>query len=287
MPTPETIEALAREPGRPRELLDLLDEAVPGHQVVDGPYVDVPVSAWISAGMQDELNRQRGRGNAVLTEHLEAPDRTVWVASPDLTAEAAAELWEGGVTRFVLPETSFDALPVVPEEPTPARPFEIATRIDAPVQAVAIDSSLSYALGREDYDDPELQAQELVAQLAVIQGEAPGRAPAAWCSGPSGARTSAGGSSRRRWRSSSPTRSCDLATVADVFDDVEPAREPAGGAVVQRDLRPAPGPVLGDYPTRLARRSEPASPASRRWRSSPTGCWRRGSSGCSSPAPRS
>jgi len=43
-----------------------------------------------------------------------------------------------------------------------------------------------------------------------------------------------------------------LATVADVFDDVEPAREPAGGAVVQRDLQPAPGPILGTYPTRLA-----------------------------------
>ena len=251
VPTPETIEALAREPGRPRELLDLLDDAVPGNQVVDGPYVDVPVSAWISAGMQDELNRQRGRGNAVLTEHLEAPDRTVWVASPDLTAEAAAELWEGGVTRFVLPETSFDPLPVVPEEPTPARPFEIATRIDAPVQAAALDSSLSYALGRGDYDDPELQAQELVAQLAVIQGEAPERTR--------GVVFGAERGQDLRWRVLSEALALleshplvRLATVADVFDDVEPARDPAGGAVVQRDLQPAPGPILGTYPTRLA-----------------------------------
>ena len=252
VPTPETIEALAREPGRAGELLDQLDEVQSGHQVVDGPYVDLPVSAWIAAGLQDELNHQRARGNAVLTEHLDAPDRTVWVASPDLTAEAAAELWEGGITRFVLPETSFGALPVDPDEPATARPFEISTRIDAPVQAVAIDSSLSYALGRhDDYDDPELQAQELVAQLAVIQLEAPDRA-----------RGVVFGAARNQVLSSrvlSETLALlevhpllRAATVAEVFDDVEPARDPAGGPVVTRDLKPAPGPDLGDYPTRLA-----------------------------------
>ena len=175
----------------------------------------------------------------------------MWVASPELTAEAAAELWEGGITRFVLPETSFDALPAVPEEPTPARPFEIATRVDAPVQAAAIDSSLSYALGRDGYEDPELQAQELVAQLAVIQGEAPERTRGVVFGAARGQDLS--------WNVLAETLALleshplvRLATVTDVFDDVEPAREPPGGPVVQRDLRPAPGPDLGDYPTRLA-----------------------------------
>jgi hypothetical protein len=245
VPTPETIEALAREPGRPRELLARLQELLPGNQVVARPYVDVPVSAWIDAGMGDELNLQRDRGYAVLTEHLKQPDRTTWVATPDLTAEAAAQLWEAGVTRFVLPEGSFEA--PKNEEP-PARPFELDTRVDAPVQAVALDSSISFLLTQND--DPELRAQQVMSALAVTQSEVPtedrgvvfGPAPGS----PLAARVIS-----RVLELLEANPLVRTATVGEVFGDVDPARTGDGGAAVTRRLTPVRGPGLGDYPARL------------------------------------
>ncbi|MFM9735762.1 hypothetical protein, partial [Streptomyces niveiscabiei] len=88
-------EALAREPGRPRDVLARLQQRTDQAQTIDSTFLRVPVSSWVAAGMRDELNNQRIRGNAVLSQQLEEPDRSTWLAAADLTPEAAAELWEG------------------------------------------------------------------------------------------------------------------------------------------------------------------------------------------------
>jgi hypothetical protein len=251
VPTPETIEALAREPGRAGELLERLQAALPHTQVVDQPYVNVPVSSWIAAGMQDELNQQRERGNAVLTDNLKRPDRATWVGPSDLTSEAAAELWEGGVTRFVLPEVSFSPAPSDDGQAETARPFELATRVNAPVQAVALDASLTHQLLRVDVHDPELQSLQLVAQLSVIQGEARDEARGVVFGAIDGTRFS----SRVVSDTLDLLRENPLvraSSVGEVFDDVAPARAGGGdGQVVKRLLSPTPSADLGDYPARL------------------------------------
>jgi hypothetical protein len=250
VPTPETIEALAREPGRPQALLERLQATLPHSQVIDQPYVNVPVSSWIEAGMQSELNQQRERGNAVVTDHLKRPDRTTWIGPSDLTSEAAAELWEGGVTRFVLPEASFSPPPGDDGASGTARPFELATRVDAPVQAVALDGSLTHALLDDQIDDPELQSLQLVAQLSVIQGEREDEARGVVF----GSIDSTPFSSRVVSDTLDLLRDNPLvrtASVGEVFDDVAPARTGSDGPVVKRTLTPTPSPDLGDYPDRL------------------------------------
>jgi hypothetical protein len=250
VPTPETIEALAREPGRPQALLERLQATLPHSQVIDQPYVDVPVSSWIAAGMQGELNQQRERGNAVVTDHLKRPDRTTWIGTSDLTSEAAAELWEGGVTRFVLPEPSFSPSPGEDGESGTARPFELATRVDAPVQAVALDGSLTHQFLRDDIDDPELQSLQLVAELSVIQGAEPDEARGVVFGSIDGTPFS----SRVVSDTLDLLRDNPLvrtASVGEVFDDVAPARTGTDGPVVKRTLTPTPSPDLGDYPDLL------------------------------------
>jgi hypothetical protein len=250
VPTPETIEALAREHGRPQALLERLQATLPHAQVIDQPYVDVPLSSWIDAGMQGELNRQRALGNAVVTDHLKRPDRTTWIGSSDLTSEAAAELWEGGVTRFVLPEVSFSPSPADDGGSVTARPFELATRVDAPVQAAALDGSLTHAMLDDTIDDPELQSLQLVAQLSVIQGEQKDESRGVVFGSIDGTPFSSRvvSDTLELLRDNPLVRT---ASVGEVFDDVAPERTGADGPVVKRTLTPSPSPALGDYPSDL------------------------------------
>ena len=159
-------------------------QALPGHQVVDGPYVDVPVSAWISAGHAGRAQPAAGPGQrrAHRAPRRAGPHRVGGVARPDRRGRGGAL---GGRGHPVRPAR--DLLRRAARRPgrSPRRPARSRSPPGStrPSRRSRYDSSLSYALGRDDYDDPELQAQQLVAQLAVIQGEAPERRPAAWCSG--------------------------------------------------------------------------------------------------------
>ena len=60
--------------------------------MLDGPYVDLPITAWINDGLGDEsLDQERARGNRILAKLLTpAPDGSTWVAAPDLTTGSAA-----------------------------------------------------------------------------------------------------------------------------------------------------------------------------------------------------
>jgi hypothetical protein len=149
----------------------------------------------------------------------------------------------------VVRDDSYADLPADPDAPTTAQPFELATRVDAPVQAMPLDSSLSYALGRDGIDDPELQAQQLVAQLAVIQGEAPDRSRGVvFGTDPGQDISSRVVAETLDLLEAHPL--VQMSSVAGVFEDLAPLQDPAGGTVT-RELTPAASPDLGDYPQRL------------------------------------
>ena len=244
-PTPETIEGMARPSDASRSALATLEDNLTGRQVLDGPYVELPLTAWLNAGMEDELNRERARGSRILNEL--SPDSSTWVAEPDLTSSAAADLWQSGVRHLVLRPGSFASVPASEEEPTPARPVRIASPIDSPLDAVAIDSGLQAAFGRQN--DPELTVTQILAELSVIQGEAPTAARGVLLAAPPA------------WPVSTTflealLRGLDdhplvaASTLEDLFREVAPARSAAGAPLVRR-LTPALPPDVGTYPAAM------------------------------------
>src|SRR6185312_3729561 len=72
-------------------------------------------------------------------------------------------------------------------EPTLARPFAV-TAGAAPLQAVAIDTPLQAAFSRQT--DPELTAYQVLAELSLIQGEAPDSVRGVVLAAPAGWKTS-------------------------------------------------------------------------------------------------
>jgi len=165
VPRPESVEALAREEAT-AESLAALQRVARARQVVDGPYVDVPIGAWVQWGLTDELGRQRERGNRILTEQLGRADSSTWDARRGLTPAAAAALWPVGVRTVVLDPSALDGEPVT-------GPVTIPAGGDHTLEAVVPDPDVSGALARHE-DDPVLNAAALAAELALVAASAEG-----------------------------------------------------------------------------------------------------------------
>lgn len=162
-PTPETVEALSRDPAGRADLVRIANDLA-GRQLIDRPYVDVPFPAWVAEGMDAEIDRQRQRGSDVLRRALSPPDSSTWLATSGLTPEAGADLWRAGVRTVVLAN---DALVPDPDDPTtPVTPVEVPTTDTPPVSAVIADVGIAAALTRRQ--DLELDMAGLAAELALL-----------------------------------------------------------------------------------------------------------------------
>ncbi len=182
VPRPESIEATARD-DEGAAALDRLRDATRTGQVVDGPYVDVPVSSWIQRGMHDELTRQRNRGNGILAEHLGRIDSSTWDATGGLTTETAAALWPVGVRTVLLGRNGLGT-----DLGPGSGPYSIDVGEGRTLAALVPDASASDALVRRD--DPVLDAAALAAELSLeVPAEGPARgivlvAPDEWPADP-------------------------------------------------------------------------------------------------------
>lgn len=174
-PAPETLEALsdsAREADR--DTLQTLVSVAKTRQVVSGTYVPVQPGAFTSAG-DDEFAAQLDRGGDVLARLLGVrPDPRNWVAEDRLDDAAMERLRTQQVDRIVLPET---ALAPTNLSVTLAQPFDLQTRSPRRPTAAAADPALSSHFlppGNRD-DDPVLRGHALLAELAVVYFDRPGR----------------------------------------------------------------------------------------------------------------
>lgn len=242
-PTPETIDAMARAGGVPSELLLELRRATGRLQVLDGPYVDVALTSWTEAGMDDELNRERVQGNAILTEQVGPVDGTTWLGTRELSTDAATKLWTLGVRRLLLPAGSVAAEADADEPATAIQPFEVSTPLASPLEAVTIDDSLP---GRFSFAaDAQLAAHHLLAELAVIHDEAPDASRGVVLTPPPGWQAS-----RTQlvtlFRGLTTSPILTPATVAGLFGSVPLLRGAPDGAgpAVTRDLTPLPSPSI-------------------------------------------
>lgn len=158
VPRPESVEALAREDD-PTDALGTLQDLARARQVVDGPYVEVPVGTWVEAGLTEELTRQRVRGNSILTEQLGRADSSTWDGRGGFTPGAAAALWPVGVRSVILAPGALGSSPVT-------GPVTIPAGFGNSIEAVVPDP-ISGTLTR-DPGDPVLATAAFAAELALM-----------------------------------------------------------------------------------------------------------------------
>jgi hypothetical protein len=251
-PTPEMIESidLGTDDLVARLAKSLKDS---GSQVIAGTYVDVPTSAWVANGLNDELGLQRARGTAAL-QQLPEPDGRTWVTEPTLDEPAAAKLMELGVTQLVVDP---DGLSIDKDDGTRSLvqgPFVVDAGTMGEVPAVQIDPGFRGVFSRPG--NQVLETHRLIAELATIAYESPDEQrgmvvapPADWSPDGDVLEVLLEGLDLGR----------DLirpATVNDLFSEVpEVGRngEPADDdeEPLRRLLQPQLPPDLGDYPSRL------------------------------------
>ena len=173
-PTPETIDNLA--PGSrsadPETLARLARVArVDRRQVIGGTYVPVPLSVFTGA-LQEEGTASLAAGNERLDALLQArPDGRTRIVGDGVTEAGLARLRDQQVDKVVLPES--ELTPVAGQRVTLALPFELGARQGRRVQAGAADDALAQHF--RSGPTAVLAAHQLLADLAVVYFDAPGR----------------------------------------------------------------------------------------------------------------
>jgi hypothetical protein len=170
LPTPDTAEALAGT-----DDLDDLRRALRERQVLTSPYVPIDLSAWVAAGMDDEIAFETTTGDTTLEEYLGVrPDRGSAVTDSTITPAALSRLRALGADQVVIPDAALAPLDPAEFPVTLAAPFAVETSAGDRQRAAVADAGLVGHL--EETDDPVLDAHTLLADLAVIALDRPAEA---------------------------------------------------------------------------------------------------------------
>lgn len=171
-PTPETLDALASSPRQAdRQILAELARGAARRHVAASSYVPISVPAFVAADLEEELLAQLDRGREVIERTMGIrADRRIWLADDRLDEPAVHRLRQHGADRLVLPES---ALAPVELDITPAQPFQLDVRAGRRPQVLTADKGLTSHFSPTD--DPVLGAHRLLADLAMIYFDRPGR----------------------------------------------------------------------------------------------------------------
>lgn len=252
VPSPETLVAMSTA-GGPESLGDI-DTPGPTRQILARPYVDLDVTAWWAAGLDDALTAQLDAGARATAEVVgREPDQRTWVMDNTTTPDTLTRLAAAGIDRLVVSEETLAPLdeglfPIALD-----RPFELPTGNGRTLPAVMDDALLRAHAGATG--DPVLDGHQLLADLAVLYFQRPAT--------PRGVAVS--------FDSDQLSDPAFLDTVLDGLDDptvvaattldelfatATPALaegiDAVGGPVLVRSSSSIPPQDLGDYPERLA-----------------------------------
>jgi hypothetical protein len=171
-PLPETIAALdRRDRATGSTTISQLRAALANRQVLGSPTVALDTGAWTAAGMGDELLRQLNDGTNSLADLLDTrPDRRSWLVNDTTTPQALTELRELGVDQVVVPENLLSPLDARSFDRTLTRSFEVDVAGQR-TRAVMSDGTLRFHVAATD--DPVLNANQLLADLAVLSFDQP------------------------------------------------------------------------------------------------------------------
>jgi Family of unknown function (DUF6049) len=172
---PATVNTIdqARSRGGLRSLQQL--EALPASEVVGQSYVPINLAALSEAGISGEISAQMLRGDELLRAAGLKPAGGPWVdnASSFTQGDAgnlATGLQVAGASQLVLNDNDLAAGGL--NSVTFAQPFGLDLGQGSPVQAAAVNSSLS-ARFTSDPSNPVLAAEQLLAGLSFVHFEDP------------------------------------------------------------------------------------------------------------------
>lgn len=174
--SPQTLQALYGQGGKGAQAVqELAAMSSADHQTREflaQPYVPIDLGSLAGAGEGEEVAAQTKKGLAVLRSlnvRVETKFAT-WVATGTDGGSLRTGMSQIGASRLVLPDT--DLAPPRATSGTWASPFTLSLGRDAPLTAAASDTELA-AHFTSDPADPGLEANQLLADLAMIHSEAP------------------------------------------------------------------------------------------------------------------
>ncbi|MDQ6909453.1 MAG: hypothetical protein M3Z84_01515, partial [Actinomycetota bacterium] len=258
-PTAETLAALASSTDeRSVATLAGLRRVAAERTVLNTTFVPANLPSIRAAGLDSDALRQITRGPAVVADVLRTkPDNRMWLADEGLDQTSLDELARRGVDRLVATEATVTAVP--DQKLTMTQPFRLGGKsgkataaADAPVpaqaQVVSADAGLADHL--TDPVAPVLQANHLLADLAVVYLDRPG-----------GDRRGTVALAPRTWKATRPFLETVVAGLAQspilegvsldqLFTTVPPAKTDSGAPLV-RTLASPPSPGLAEVAPEL------------------------------------
>jgi hypothetical protein len=172
--TPQTLDSLAAGSALDRATLTELAQLVDsGHvQILPSTYVSVPMRGWDEVGLGGELTRQLNSGSSILGAVFgAAPSSRTWVVNGPIDMATLNDLVGRGARQFILPDVELSALPPVARTTTFALPSELLGT-EANTSVYGADSVLTADFSNRG--GPVLAANQLLAEMAMIQLETPG-----------------------------------------------------------------------------------------------------------------
>jgi hypothetical protein len=172
--TPQTLDALAAGTAADRATLAQLAQlAQAGHlEILPSTYVSVPMRGWDVVGLDNELTRQLDTGLSVLAGVFgSTPSSRTWVLNGPVDAATLRVLASRGAKQFILPDADLSALPSVARTTTFALPTQLlGTGASTTVYGADVGLTADFS----NPGGPVLAADQLLAEMAMIQLETPG-----------------------------------------------------------------------------------------------------------------
>lgn len=185
--TPQTLDALAAGSGTDRATLMSLASLAGGvDEVAGSAYADASLPSLVAAGMGREVAKQIATGTATLQAALHhGPAPGVWTVDGPVDQATLDSLTAAGVSQLIVPSSDLSALPAADNQTTLAAPTELATSHGNRLEVLNIDQGLADHF--TNGGDQVLAANQLLAELAMVQLETPGESrgvavvpPAGW-----------------------------------------------------------------------------------------------------------
>ncbi len=173
--TPQTVAALKTGNAADQATAAALNTAVAGgpDAALPSPYVTVSISDMEASGLGGEVNEQMIAGAQTLARAFgSAPSKSTWVVNGPVDATTVSTLVGTGATRLIVPDSELSPLPPSVTETTLARPTGLSVPGSPNLTVYGADTQITADFVRRE--PPVLAANQLLAELAMIQLETPG-----------------------------------------------------------------------------------------------------------------
>jgi Family of unknown function (DUF6049) len=173
--TPQTLNALTVGSANDQATASTLASAVIGgpDAALPSPYVRVSISDMEASGLGGEVDQQLEAGAQTLARAFgTAPSDATWVVNGPIDATTVSRLAEAGATHLIVPDSDLTALPPSVTETTFARPTGLSVPGGPNLTVYGADTQITADFASRE--PPVLAANQLLAELAMIQLETPG-----------------------------------------------------------------------------------------------------------------